>query len=316
MRHPRGAPTLLMRCLLTGRPDGGPLPHSLEVAGGLTVTILASSNLPSMCIGILTTCGSRFGGGGVKGDSQPQRLTQQLHCLLVWCCWPAPGKRRWLADGWCHLRSLWCWPAQRDPYSSGPSNGRPVWQNCGWLQGRSVLQRRHVPNRQPWRRQHISRHTSLGGTWSGHSIGGGGHPIHRSLLHKLTPRHGGSQLRDSCTPTARSQIATVVTKPYSGGHFQQLEQGNHLEAQIMAQSGWQHLKACHHVLDQGSPTQQIELSEVSWETSLRNCPPNWRRYDKEGAGSQGVDLLWTQRGELLERSSEGTDIPPSTLLGQ
>ena len=84
----------------------------------------------------------------------------------------------------------------------------------------------------------------------------------------------------------------------------------------MAQPGWQCLQACHHVLDQGGPTQQIELSEVSQETSLRNRPLNGRRYDKEGAGSQGVDLLWTQRGELLERSSEGTDIPPGTLLGQ
>ena len=62
--------------------------------------------------------------------------------------------------------------------------------------------------------------------------------------------------------------------------------------------------------------QQIELTEVSRETSQRNRPTNWRRYDKEGADSQGVDLLWTQRGELLERSLEGIDIPPGTLLGQ
>ena len=30
---------------------------------------------------------------------------------------------------------------------------------------------------------------------------------------------------------------------------------------------------------------------------------------------QGVDLLWTQSSELLERSSEGIDVPSGTLKG-
>ena len=84
-------------------------------------------------------------------------------------------------------------------------------------------------------------------------------------------------------------------------------------AQTMAQPRWQHLLATHYVLDQGGPTQQVDLSEFNWETSLRNCPPNWRGNDKEGAGSQGIHLLLTKRGELLERSLEGIDIPPHTL---
>ena len=40
----------------------------------------------------------------------------------------------------------------------------------------------------------------------------------------------------------------------------------------MAQIGWQHLQACHHVLDQGGPTQQIELEEVCREASLQRHP--------------------------------------------
>ena len=88
----------------------------------------------------------------------------------------------------------------------------------------------------------------------------------------------------------------MVTKPYSCNHLQQLEQGNHVWAQTMAQPGWQHLQAAHYVLDQGGPTRQVDLSEISWETSLRSHPPNWRGNDKEGAGSQGVHLLLTKRG--------------------
>ena len=120
--------------------------------------------------------------------------------------------------------------------------------------GYSVLQRGHVPNGDPWWRWHVSRHTSPGGTRSGHSTRGGGHPISQSLLHKLTPPHGGRRLRGSHTPTVRFRITTVVTKPYSCSHLQQLEQGNHLGAQAMAQPRWQHLQAGCHVLDQGAPT--------------------------------------------------------------
>ena len=110
-------------------------------------------------------------------------------------------------------------------------------------------------------------------------------------------------------------MTTVVTTPYSHSHLQQLEQGNHMWPQTMAQLGWQCLQATHYILDQGGPTPQVDLSKISWETSLRNCPPNWRGNDKERAGSQGVHLLLTKRGELLERSSEGIDIPPCTLMG-
>ena len=69
---------------------------------------------------------------------------------------------------------------------------RLVQWNCGWFWGCSILQRGHAPSRQPWQRQHVSRHTSLGGTRSSQSIGGGSCPIPKSLLHMLTPCHGRS----------------------------------------------------------------------------------------------------------------------------
>ena len=94
----------------------------------------------------------------------------------------------------------------------------------------------------------------------------------------------------------------MAKKPYSCNHLQQLEQGNHLGAQAMAQPGWQHLQAGCHVLDQGSPTRLVDLSKISRETFLRSRPPSWRGNDKEGAGSQGIHLLLTQKGKLLERS--------------
>ena len=69
-RHPRGVLTHLTRHLLTGHPDRGPLSCSFGVTGRLAVIVSALHTLPPMYIGILTTCGSRFGGRGVKGDSQ------------------------------------------------------------------------------------------------------------------------------------------------------------------------------------------------------------------------------------------------------
>ena len=69
-RHPRGVPTHLTRCLLTGHPDGGPLSRSPGVTGRLAVMDSASSILPPMPIGVLTAGGSWFVSGGVKGDSQ------------------------------------------------------------------------------------------------------------------------------------------------------------------------------------------------------------------------------------------------------
>ena len=68
---PRGALTHLAWCLLTGRPNGGPLLHSPGVTGRLGVIILALSSLSPMTIGILTACSHRFVSGGVKSDSQP-----------------------------------------------------------------------------------------------------------------------------------------------------------------------------------------------------------------------------------------------------
>ena len=91
-------------------------------------------------------------------------------------------------------------------------------------------------------------------------------------------------------------MTTVVTKPYSHSRLQQLEQSNHMSAQTLAQPRWQCLQATRHILDQGGPTPQVDLSEINRETSLRNCPPNWRGNDKEGAGLQGVHLLLTKRG--------------------
>ena len=106
-----------------------------------------------------------------------------------------------------------------------------------------------------------------------------------------------------------------MTKPYSGSCLQQLEKGYHLRVQAIAQPGWQHLQAGCHILDQGGPIRQVDPRKISQETSLRSCPPSGRENDKEGACSQDIHLLVTQRGEPLERSREGIDIPPSTLAG-
>ena len=70
VRHPRGVPTHLTRCLLTDRPDRGPLLHSPGATGRPAVIVSASNTLPSVHISVLTTSGNRFGGGVVKGDSQ------------------------------------------------------------------------------------------------------------------------------------------------------------------------------------------------------------------------------------------------------
>ena len=74
--------------------------RSLGVAGGLTVTISASSNLPPMCISIMTACGSRFGGRGVKGDSQPLDLPSG--CTACWygvAGWPPGNGGGWWMGG-------------------------------------------------------------------------------------------------------------------------------------------------------------------------------------------------------------------------
>ena len=123
------------------------------------------------------------------------------------------------------------------------------------------------------------------------------------------------QLRDSHTPTVWFRIATEVTKPHSCCHLQQLEQVYHLETQATAQARWQYLKASRHVLNQGGPIQQVDPCKISQETSLKSRTPSGRGNYQEGAGLQDVHILVTQRGEPLERSLEGIDIPPCTLVG-
>ena len=106
-----------------------------------------------------------------------------------------------------------------------------------------------------------------------------------------------------------------MAKPHSCCCLQQLEQVYHLEAQTTTQAGWQCLKAGCHVLNQGSPIQQVDSHEINRETSLRSRTPCGRGDYQEGAGSQDIHILVTQRGEPLERSPEGIDIPPCTLMG-
>ena len=110
-------------------------------------------------------------------------------------------------------------------------------------------------------------------------------------------------------------MATEVTKPHFCCCLQQLEQVYHLEAQAIAQAGWQCLKVSCHVLNQGSPIRQVDPREIGQETSLRSHTPSGRGDYQEGAGLQDIHILVTQREEPLERSPEGINIPPCTLMG-
>ena len=96
MRHPRGAPTLLMRCLLTGHPDGGPLLHSLGAAGGPTVTILASSTLPPMCIGVMPPVGA----GLVAEESKVTPNSEDLPSGCTACWYSVAGQPLGNGGGW------------------------------------------------------------------------------------------------------------------------------------------------------------------------------------------------------------------------
>ena len=115
--------------------------------GRLGVIISASGSLPPTTISVLTACGQKFIGGGVKGDSPPLRLTWQLHCLLVWGGWPTPRGWEWLVQGWCHLMSLQQWglqwwglwhlslqhlslPFYSGSHLGGPPHGRLVSWGC------------------------------------------------------------------------------------------------------------------------------------------------------------------------------------------
>ena len=88
-----------------------------------------------------------------------------------------------------------------------------------------------------------------------------------------------------------------------------------MEAQATAQARWQCLKAGCHVLNQGGPIRQVDPCKIGRETSLRSHTPYGRGDYQEGAGSQDIHILVTQRGEPLERSPEGINIPPCTLTG-
>ena len=201
---PRRGAHPLAQHLLTGHPNGGPLTRSPGVTGRLGVIISASSSLPPATIGILTTCGCKFIGGGVEGDSPPLRLTWQLHRLLIWGCWLTPGGWEWLAQGWRHLRSLWQWglwclspqhlslPFYSGSHLGGPPHRRPVSQGCQQPWGQRGLLTRYAPNGEiwrgeAWRRCHVSRHTSHEGTRIGYSPGRGGHSIPWSLPDNLAP---------------------------------------------------------------------------------------------------------------------------------
>ena len=107
-------------------------------------------------------------------------------------------------------------------------------------------------------------------------------------------------------------MAAVMAKSPSCCLFQQLEQGHSWEAHIAAQVKRQCQQAGGNVLDQTSPTQQIEVRQVHWEASRWRHPLLGRRYDEEGTSPQGMDLHQT---ELLQRSSKGTDVPPRALHG-
>ena len=66
------------------------------------------------------------------------------------------------------------------------------------------------------------------------------------------------------------------TRTHSCGCLQQLEQVYHLEAQAIAQAGWQCLKAGRHVLNQGDPIRQVDARDIGREASLRSCTPSGR----------------------------------------
>ena len=101
-----GVLTHLAWRLLTGHPNGGPLSCSPGVTGRLGAIISAWSSLPPVTVSILSASGHRFVGSGVKGDSHPRRLPRWLNPLLVWGGWLTPGRREWLVQRGCHLRSL------------------------------------------------------------------------------------------------------------------------------------------------------------------------------------------------------------------
>ena len=105
----RGVLTHLVRHLLTGHPNGGHFTCSPARSGGLGPIISVVSSLSPVTIGILTTYGCNFIGGGVKGDSSPLSLDWQLYHLLVWGCQLTPKGWEWLVQGWHHLRSLRWW---------------------------------------------------------------------------------------------------------------------------------------------------------------------------------------------------------------
>ena len=184
----------LTRYLPAGRLDGGPFARSLGGTGRPALIIPASSSWPPMGSGILPASGNMFVGRGVEGDSQPHSLARWLNRLLVRGCWLTPGGWEWLAQGWHHLRSLQhcglqclSLPVYSSSQLGGPPHGRLVSRGCRYPWGQRGLLRRYTPSGEiwrgeAWRRHHVSRHTSHGGTRIGYSSGGGGQSIPWSLL--------------------------------------------------------------------------------------------------------------------------------------
>ena len=88
--------------------------------------------------------------------------------------------------------------------------------------------------------------------------------------------------------------------------LEQLEWSHSWEAHIAAQVRWWCQQAGGDILDQASPTQQIEVQQILWEASRWRLPLLRRRHYQEGTSPHGVDL---SRTELLQRSSKGTNVP-------
>ena len=137
--------------------------------------------------------------------------------------WLVPSEEPVATDLSCSVWPLAGQPSQREA--------------CDWLPGYRRLPLKWVTNGDPWGRWHQSRHTSQGGTQSSHPTSRGCHPISWSLLQNLAPRHRGSRLRDSHTPTAWFWIATEATKPYSCCHLMQLKQVYHLRPKQLFSPG-------------------------------------------------------------------------------
>ena len=94
MRHPGGAPILLLRHPVTGLPDRAPLPPSPGAAGRLMVIVSTSGNLSLVYINVLTASGT----GLVAEES---KVTLNPEVLLSGCttCWYGVAGQPWESGG-------------------------------------------------------------------------------------------------------------------------------------------------------------------------------------------------------------------------